>query len=352
MRRNTKKINIGSLTIGNGEPIVIQSMLSLPWSDMEGNIKQAIELEKEGCQIIRVAVPNMESVALISELKKNVSMPVVADIHFDWRLALASVEAGVDKIRINPGNIGSDEKVQAVANACKENGIPIRIGVNAGSVEKSILAKYGSPSAEAMVESALHHASLLEKFNFKDIVLSIKSNRVNEMMKGYMLLADRCDYPLHLGVTHTGSAHTGTVKSIMGIGGLLGIGIGDTFRVSLTAPPIEEIKVAKDILLGLGQHNGADIISCPTCGRCQTDVIGLTDKVEVALKEIDFPITVAVMGCVVNGPGEAKEADVGITGGNGKSAIFVKGKIVKTISNEDALSELMKEIEKLRPRED
>ena len=349
IKRKSKAIKIGSLTIGHGEPITIQSMLSKPWDDIQGNLNEAIQLEEAGCQILRVAVPNKESVSLIPLLKKTVSMPIVADIHFDYRLALACAEVGVDKIRINPGNIGGRDNVKAVAKACKAKGIPIRIGINSGSIEKSILEKHGSPTPEAMVESALYHASLLEEFDFTDIVLSMKSNKVPDMMEAYRILAEKCDYPLHLGVTHTGTYDMGVMKSAIGIGGLLATGIGDTFRVSLTAPTLEEIRVGKALLKAIGQHSGPEMFSCPTCGRCNTDIFTLTQQVDDALKEIDFPITVAVMGCVVNGPGEAKEADIGITGGGkDKCAIFVKGEVVATVPQDKAIDYLLVEIEKLK----
>lgn len=348
-RRKSKIVQIGSLAIGCGEPIPIQSMLSTPWQDQEGNIAEARSLVEAGCEILRVAIPTPESVSLIPALKKEISIPLVADIHFNYQLALASAEAGIDKIRINPGNIGDDDRVRQVAEICKKKGIPIRIGVNSGSIEKNILKKYGEPTPEAMVESALYHASLLEKFDFTDIVLSMKSNDVPTMMSAYQLMAEKTDYPLHLGVTHTGSKTMGILKSAMGIGGLLAQGIGDTFRVSLTASTTEEILVGKDILQAV-YPTGVDLISCPTCGRCTTDVMGLTQQVETALKDIDFPLTVAVMGCVVNGPGEAKQADLGITGGgNGKCAIFYKGEILRTVPEEKAMEELLKEVDQLRP---
>lgn len=349
MRRKSRTIKIGNVYIGGENPIAVQSMLSIKANDIEGNIKQALEIEKAGCDILRVAVPNMESIELVKRLKEVLTIPLVADIHFDYRLALAAADAGIDKIRINPGNIGSDDKVKLVAEKCLEKQIPIRIGVNAGSVEKFILKKYGEPSAEAMVESALYHAALLEKYNFYDIVISIKSHDVKIMMDAYRMLADKCDYPLHLGVTHTGVPKMGVLKSAMGIGGLLGIGIGDTFRVSLTAPPVEEVILGREILDALGMGSKVQIISCPTCGRCNTDIFGLTAKVEEALKQYDFPITVAVMGCVVNGPGEANEADIGITsGGNGKFALFLKGEIARIIPEENAMEELIIEVEKLK----
>ncbi|MFV0400089.1 MAG: flavodoxin-dependent (E)-4-hydroxy-3-methylbut-2-enyl-diphosphate synthase [Oscillospiraceae bacterium] len=348
-RKKTRQVVVGGIPIGGGAPVTIQSMLSLPWSEREGNLAQARELEAAGCQILRVAVPNMESVGLVSALKKAVSMPIVADIHFDWRLALASVEAGADKIRINPGNIGSEERVKEVAHLCGARRIPIRVGVNSGSIEQSILAKYGHPTPEAMVESALYHASLLEEYDFDQIVLSMKSNDVPVMMAAYRLLSGQSDYPLHLGVTHTGTAKMGLLKSAIGIGGLLAEGIGDTVRVSLLAPTVEEIAAAKDILKAAGLGGGVEIIACPTCGRTTTDVMTLTAQVDEALKDVDFPITVAVMGCAVNGPGEAREADLGVTGGGGgKCALFAKGKLLYTVPEAEAIPALLREVEKIK----
>lgn len=348
-RKKTRQVVVGGIPIGGGAPVTIQSMLSLPWSDREGNLAQARELEAAGCQILRVAVPNMESVGLVSALKEAVSMPIVADIHFDWRLALASVEAGADKIRINPGNIGSEERVKEVAHLCDARGIPIRVGVNSGSIEQSILAKYGHPTPEAMVESALYHASLLEKYDFDQIVLSMKSNDVPVMMAAYRLLSGQSDYPLHLGVTHTGTAKMGLLKSAIGIGGLLAEGIGDTVRVSLLAPTVEEIAAAKDILKAAGLGGGVEIIACPTCGRTTTDVMTFTAQVDEALKDVDFPITVAVMGCAVNGPGEAREADLGVTGGGGgKCALFAKGKLLYTVPEAEAIPALLREVENIK----
>ena len=347
-RRISKKVKVGNIYIGGDSPITVQSMLNVPSTDIEGSVKQAVELEKAGCQIIRAAVPDMAAVSLIAKLKENLTVPVVADIHFDYRLALESISAGVDKIRINPGNIGSDDRVKAVADACKQKNIPIRIGVNSGSVEKHILAKYGAPTAEALVESALYHASLLEKFDFDDIVISIKSSNVQTMIEAYTLAAEKCDYPLHLGVTEAGTYNMALVKSSIGIGSLLAKGIGDTIRVSMTDSPVKEVEAGYSILKALGLNNGGvDIVACPTCGRTRIDLIGLANKVEEKLKECNKNIKVAVMGCAVNGPGEAREADIGIAGGDGCALIFKKGEILCKVPEDEALDRLMKEIEKL-----
>ena len=346
-RKPTRQVMAGRVPIGGGAPVTIQSMLNVPAHDVEGSVRQAIALEQAGCQIIRAAVPDKEAVALIPALKKAVDVPIVADIHFDYRLALAAVEAGVDKVRINPGNIGSDDRVEAVAKACQSQGVPIRIGVNSGSVEKEILAKYGAPTAEALCESALYHVSLLEKFDFHDIVISIKSSDVDTMIRAYELVSSRCDYPLHLGVTEAGTARMGLVKSAIGIGSLLQRGIGDTIRVSLTADPVEEVRAAKDILSALGMTHGPRLVCCPTCGRTQIDLIGIAKEVEARLQSVDKDITVAVMGCVVNGPGEAREADIGLAGGIGEGLIFKKGQILRKVKEDELVDALMAEIEAL-----
>ena len=347
-RKITKQVKVGNILIGGGAPVSVQSMLNKPAEDIEASVKQALELQAAGCQIIRSAVPNMDAVKLIEALKENLTVPVVADIHFDYRLALACADAGVDKIRINPGNIGSDDKVKAVADKCREKNIPIRIGVNSGSVEKEILAKYGSPTPEALVESALYHASLLEKFDFSDIVISIKSSDVENMVKAYTLASERCDYPLHLGVTEAGTARMGLIKSSIGIGSLLLNGIGDTIRVSLTDDPVKEVEAAYDILKGAGlKKDGVRIVSCPTCGRTKIDLIGLANRVEAALRDCKKPLKVAVMGCVVNGPGEAREADIGIAGGDGCAMIFKKGEILRKVPESEVVEQLLEEIEKL-----
>lgn len=343
-----KQVTAGNVKIGGGAKITIQSMLNVPASDIENGVKQAVELEKAGCEIIRAAIPNKEAVALIPALKEAVSIPVVADIHFDYRLALEAVEAGIDKIRINPGNIGSDDRVKAVADACRRKNIPIRIGVNSGSLEKDILAKYGHPTPQALCDSALYHASLLNKFDFDDIVLSMKSSDVATMVKAYELAAEQCDYPLHLGVTEAGTERMGLIKSAAGIGSLLLKGIGDTIRVSLTADPVKEIYAAKDILKALDiDRSGIQFVSCPTCGRTKIDLIGLADEAERRLRDCKKNIKVAIMGCVVNGPGEAREADIGIAGGDGNGLVFRKGEILRKVSEDKLIDALIEEIEKL-----
>lgn len=342
--RDVKPVKLGSL-IFDGQKIHIQSMLSVPSYDIEGNVDQAVKLEKAGCEIVRVSIPDEAALELIPAIKNKISIPLVADIHFNHKLALASVERGIDKIRINPGNIGNHDNVKAVAEACRKNGIPIRIGVNSGSLEKELLAKYGSPTPEALVESALAHAKLLEECDFEDTVISIKSSDVKTMIDAYRLLASKCCYPLHLGVTEAGTTHMGIIKSAAGIGSLLCDGIGETIRVSLTADPVEEVYAAKDILKAVGKGTGIKIVSCPTCGRTRIDLINLVSKVEAAVKDIEKNITIAVMGCVVNGPGEAREADIGIAGGDGCAVLFKKGEIIRKVSEENILQELMNEIE-------
>lgn len=341
-----KQIRVGNSTLGDGK-IYIQSMLNKSADDIAGSVKQAVELEQAGCEIIRAAIPRVENVALISAIKEKVNIPLVADIHFDYKIALEAAAAGVDKIRINPGNIGSDDKVYEVVKACRSRDIPIRIGVNSGSLEKRVLEKYGSPVPEAFVESAMYHVELLNKFDFDDIVISIKSSDVKTTIEAYRLLAERCDYPLHLGVTESGTERMGIIKSSIGIGSLLCDGIGDTIRVSLTADPVREIYAAKDILKAIGIGGGVNIVSCPTCGRTKIDLISLAEKVEDAARNIDKNIKIAVMGCIVNGPGEAKEADIGIAGGNGEGLIFKKGEILRKVPENMLLDELLKEIELL-----
>ena len=344
----TKKVFAGGVPIGGGSPVTVQSMLNVPAHDTEGNISQARALEAAGCDIVRISVPDTEAVKTLAAVKESVSVPVVADIHFDYRLALESVAAGADKIRINPGNIGSDDKIKAVAAACRSTGIPIRIGVNSGSVEKSILAKYGSPTPEAMVESGLFHISLLEKFDFDDIVLSLKSSDVTATYKAYVLASEQCRYPLHLGVTEAGTAETGALKSAAGIGGLLLRGIGATIRISLTDDPLKEVETGKKLLKALGlRRGGIKFISCPTCGRTKINLIGIANETEKRLSGLDKDITVAIMGCAVNGPGEAREADIGIAGGDGCGVLFKNGEIIRKIPEERLLDELIKEIEKI-----
>ncbi len=344
-----KTVKVGNLTLGDKKEIYVQSMLSTARTDINGAVKQAQALEAAGCKIIRLAIPDFDSVKTVYKLKENISVPIVADIHFDYKLALECVSAGIDKIRINPGNIGSDDKVKAVADACKNAGIPIRIGVNGGSLEKSILAKYGSPTSSALVESALYHASLLEKFDFDDIVISIKSSDVKTMILGYRELSQVCCYPLHLGVTEAGTKNMGIIKNAIGIGSLLSDGIGDTIRVSLTSDPVNEVYAGYDILSALGLvKNRVTFVSCPTCGRCQIDLIPLAEKIEKELKNCDKPIKVAVMGCAVNGPGEARDADIGIAGGKDEGLIFKKGQILRKVPYDKLFNEFMKEIENIK----
>lgn len=347
MRQLKRTVKIGNITIGGTNPIAVQTMLNVPVKDIAGNVEQAKRVAKAGCQIVRVTVPTPADAAVVSAIKEAVDIPVVADIHFDYRAALAAIDAGADKIRINPGNIGDDDRVKAVADACNAKNIPIRIGVNGGSLEKHILARYGAPVPEAMVESAMYHVRLLEKHDFNNIVISIKSSNVPRMMAAYRLLASQTDYPLHVGVTEAGGNRMGLIKSGMGIGGLLLEGIGDTLRVSLTADPAEEIRTGRDILSALGLRGGVKLVSCPTCGRTRIDLIGLANKVEKALEYVDKDITVAVMGCVVNGPGEAREADLGVTGGKGEGLIFKKGQIIRKVPEAALLDALMEEIDKL-----
>ncbi len=347
-RRVCKTVMVGDVPIGGDAPIAVQSMLNLPAHDIAGSVEQAKCLQACGCDIIRTAVPDMQSVALVAALKEAVSVPIVADIHFDYKLALESAAAGVDKIRINPGNIGDESRVKAVADECRRRGIPIRIGVNSGSLEKEILAKYGHPTPEAMRDSALYHASLLEKFDFDDIILSIKSSDVRTMIAAYQLTAAACDYPLHLGVTEAGTERMGMLKSAVGIGSLLTQGIGDTIRVSLTAAPEKEVLAGIDLLSAVGlRADEPRMVSCPTCGRTAIDLIGIANEVEARLRTVHKPITVAVMGCIVNGPGEAREADIGIAGGKGRVVIFRKGEVLRTVDEAVAVDELMKEIEEL-----
>ena len=342
------QVKAGKVKIGGGAKVSVQSMLNIPANDIENSVKQAQSLEQAGCEIIRAAISNMEAVKLIPAIKEKVSIPLVADIHFDYRLALESVSAGVDKIRINPGNIGDDSRVKAVADACRTHGVPIRIGVNSGSLEKHILAKYGHPSAEALCESALYHASLLEKFDFTDIVLSMKSSSVATMVQAYRLASKKCGYPLHLGVTEAGTERMGVIKSSAGIGSLLLDGIGDTIRVSLTADPVKEVEAAHDILRAIGaETDGITFVSCPTCGRTKIDLISLANQAETRLKNCKKNIKVAIMGCAVNGPGEAREADIGIAGGDGTGLVFKKGEIIKKVPEERLIDALMEEIEKM-----
>ena len=342
-RRKTVPVSVGDLVLG-GNRIYIQSMLNVPSTDIAGSVRQAEALGAAGCEILRAAIPDKDAVKLIPAIKEKVSIPLVADIHFDYRLALEALEAGIDKIRINPGNIGSPDRIKAVAVACSNRGVPIRIGVNSGSVEKHILEKYGGPTADALVESGLYNAQLLEKFDFHQIVISLKSSNVETMIEAYRKLAERCDYPLHLGVTEAGTERMGLIKSAIGIGSLLADGIGDTIRVSLTADPIREIAAARDILRALDLDEGApQIVSCPTCGRTRIDLISLANAVEERLRTVKKPIKVAVMGCIVNGPGEAAEADIGVAFGKGGCALFKGGKLFRTVPLEAAVDELITE---------
>lgn len=344
--RELKNVRVGNLTL-DGKRIYIQSMLNVPSTDIEGSVKQAKALEKAGCEIIRAAVPDMDAVRLIPAIKKEVKAPVVADIHFDYRLALAAADAGVDKIRINPGNIGSIDRVKAVVDKCAERKIPIRIGVNSGSLEKELLTKYGSPCSDALVESAMRHVRILENLGFFDIVISIKSSNVKIMTESYRKLAGICNYPLHLGVTEAGTERMGVIKSAVGIGSLLLDGIGETIRVSLTDDPVLEVRAARDILKAIDKTGGVKIVSCPTCGRTRIDLISLAKEVERATLDIDKDITVAVMGCIVNGPGEAREADIGLAGGDGVAVIFKGDRVIKKVAENEAIKELLDEIKKL-----
>ncbi len=344
----TRQIMVGGIPIGGGAPVVIQSMLNTKTTDVEASLSQLRQLQTAGCQVARLAVPNMEAARSFGEICKESPLPLVADIHFDYKLAIAAAEGGAAKIRINPGNIGGEDRVQAVVAACKARNIPIRIGVNGGSLDKRLLEKYGHPTAEALVESAFEHLKLLEKYGFYDTCVSMKSSTVPTMVAAARLFREKCDYPLHIGVTETGPVRMGLMKSAMGIGALLLEGIGDTIRVSLTDDPVEEVYAAKDILKAAGlRKEGVNIISCPTCGRTQIDLIGLVNQVDEALKNCQKPITVAVMGCIVNGPGEAREADIGIAGGDGCGMLFEKGRQVAKLPYEELLPALLKRIEEL-----
>lgn len=344
--RKISPVKLKNLTL-DGSHIYVQSMLNVISSDIAGNVAQALALEKAGCEIIRVSIPDESALNLIPAIKASVSVPLVADIHFDYRLAIASAERGIDKIRINPGNIGSTERVKAVADECRRRNIPIRIGVNSGSLDKKLLEKYGSPTPEALCESAMQEIRELERCDFGDIVISLKSSDVSRTIAAYRLISEMTDHPLHLGVTEAGTYKMGLIKSAIGIGSLLNDGIGETIRVSLTDDPVREVEAGFDILKALGKSGGVKIVSCPTCGRTKIDLIGLAHKVEDAVKNIDKNITVAVMGCVVNGPGEAKEADIGLAGGDGCAVIFKKDKIIGKFSEETALAALLHEIDKL-----
>lgn len=344
----TRKLNVGGVPLGGGAPVTIQSMTNTPAHDVESTLAQIRALAAAGCQIVRVAVPDMAAARAVGTLKAGSPVPLVADIHFDYRLALEAAEQGIDKIRINPGNIGAPERVEAVAKVCKERHIPIRVGVNGGSLEKDLSGKYGGPTPEAMVESALGHIRLLEQYGFEDICVSLKASSVPVTMRAYQLMAERYDYPLHLGVTEAGTREIGELKAAAGIGGLLALGIGDTLRVSLTADPVEEVYAAQRILKAVGlRREGPELIACPTCGRTQIDLISMVHQVEELLKDVDKSITVAVMGCIVNGPGEARHADVGIAGGKGEGVLFKCGEIVARVPEEELVPGLIKLIGEL-----
>ncbi len=347
-RKKTREVNIGGVKIGGDNPIAIQSMCNTDTRNVEETVKQIKELENAGCEIIRVAVPDMQAAEAIKDIKRQIDIPLVADIHFDYRLALKAIDGGIDKIRINPGNIGSEDRVKQVADMAKKNGIPIRVGVNSGSLEKHLVEKYGGVTPEGLVESALGHVRLLEKYDFYDTVISIKASNIPFSVEVYELLSETVDYPLHVGITEAGTVWGGTVKSAVGIGAILSRGIGDTIRVSLTGNPVEEIYAAKEILKDMNLRKfGVEFVSCPTCGRTSIDLISIANEVESRVKSIDKNIKVAVMGCAVNGPGEAREADIGIAGGHGEGLIFRKGEIIRKVPENMLVDELMKEIEKL-----
>ena len=344
----TKQIKVGNVLVGGGAPVSIQSMTNTRTDDVEATLRQIRELAAAGCEIVRVAVPDMAAAKAVGKIKEQCPLPLVVDIHFDYKLALEAITAGADKVRINPGNIGGEDRVKAVADACRQKNIPIRIGVNGGSLEKPLLAKYGGVCPEAMVESAFGHIKLLNKFDFDDICVSLKSSSVPMTMKAYQIMSQESNYPLHIGVTEAGTVRMGTLKSAVGIGGLLALGIGDTMRVSLSADPVEEVYAARDILKAAGvRKEGAELVSCPTCGRTRIDLISLAGEVEERLKTVDKPITVAVMGCVVNGPGEASAADCGIAGGVGEGLLFKKGQIVKKVPQDQLVDELFALIDTL-----
>ncbi|MEE4357901.1 MAG: flavodoxin-dependent (E)-4-hydroxy-3-methylbut-2-enyl-diphosphate synthase [Desulfococcaceae bacterium] len=346
-RRQTRSLRVGNVVIGGGASIAVQSMCNTFTQDIAATVAQILRLEEAGCEIIRVAVPDMEAAQAIAEIKKEISIPLIADIHFDFRLALASAKAGAEGLRINPGNIGSMDKVRAVVDCAGERNLPIRIGVNAGSLEKEILKKYGGATPEGMVESALGHVQILESLHFHNIKISLKASDVERTVQAYRLLSQKCDYPLHVGVTEAGGLYSGIVKSSLGIGMLLAEGIGDTIRVSLTRDPVEEVRVGYEILKALGlRQRGPEIISCPTCGRCRINLFDIAEQVEKELLTCPHPIKVAIMGCVVNGPGEAREADIGIAGGEGFGILFRKGEVVKKVPQEKLVEVLLEEVEK------
>jgi len=345
-REDTKKIKVGNIDIGGGSPVILQSMTNTDTRDTKATVNQIKELEKLGCELVRVAVPDMEAASKLGEIKEKINIPLAADIHFNYRLALKSIEEGVDKVRINPGNIGSKDRVQAVVRAAKERNIPVRIGVNAGSVEKRLLEKYGGPTYEALVQSALDQVRMLENLNFDNIIVSLKASEVKTMIDAYVMFSQKAFYPLHLGVTEAGTLMRASVKSSVGIGHLLIMGIGDTLRVSITGDPQEEVLVGREILRATGLRNiGPDIISCPTCGRCEIDLISMAQEVERKVRFIKYPVKLAIMGCAVNGPGEAREADIGIAGGKGTGVLFKRGKVLKRVSKEKMIEEFLMEID-------
>jgi len=347
-RRRSRQISIGGVKIGGGAPVVVQSMTNTPTQDVAATVRQIERLRSAGCELVRLAVPDMKAASALREIKSQVATPVIADIHFDYRLALAAIENGADALRLNPGNIGGRKQIQEIVAAARYQAIPIRIGVNSGSLDRALVRKYGHPTADAMVESASSHVMILEDLDFHLIKISLKSSDVLQMISAYRLLSEKVDYPLHLGVTEAGGLISGTVKNCLGIGLLLSEGIGDTIRVSLTRDPVEEIKVAYEILRALGlRQRGAEIISCPTCGRCEIDLFTLVETVEDALDQITTPIKVAIMGCVVNGPGEAREADIGIAGGQGQGTLFKKGRLMKKVPESDLANVLIKEVKKM-----
>lgn len=350
-RKNTRPVKVGDLTIGGADELIIQSMCTTKTDDIAATVRQIHELEEAGCQIVRVAVPDVHAAEALSEIKRQIHIPLVADIHFDYRLALKAIDAGVDKIRINPGNIGRADRVEKVVNACKAKNIPIRIGVNAGSLEKKFLVKYGYPTAEGMVDSAVEHIKILEDLGFYDIIVSLKASNVELALAAYDLASRTFDYPLHLGITEAGTLFSGSIKSAAGLGALLSLGIGNTVRVSLSTNPVEEIKVAREVLKAYGlASNAASLISCPTCGRIEINLIPIAEEIEEYIQTIKAPITVAILGCGVNGPGEAREADIGLAGGKGKGMLFKKGKIIRTVDEAIMVDELKKEVDQMAER--
>lgn len=348
LRQDTRPVKVGNLTIGGSNEVIIQSMCTTKTADVEATVAEILRLEEAGCQVVRVTVNNEEAAAAIKEIKKRINIPLVADIHFNYKLALLAIENGIDKVRINPGNIGKRSKVEEVVKACKEKGIPIRIGVNAGSLENHLLEKYGYPTADAMVESALYHIGILEELDFHDIIVSLKASDVPMAIEAYSKAAEIIKYPLHLGITEAGTLFSGTIKSSAGMGALLSMGIGSTMRISLSADPVEEIKVARDLLKTFGLiSNAATLISCPTCGRLDIDLFSIANEVEEYISKLKVPIKVSVLGCAVNGPGEAKEADIGIAGARGEGLLFRHGKMIRKVPEEIMVEELKKEIDKI-----